>query len=838
WKTTYRYDLLDNFAGYTDSQNNQKLIEYDGLGRKTFMNDPDRGHMHYRYDEAGNLERTIDAKQQTIRYQYDGVNRLEKEFYSAGLATPDVVYHYDAPKGPLGRGNYWGQASRIARDIHDSSSTKLPHDIDADGIVDVANVMTAAKTDQAENVTANNTLGKLAWVEDQSGQEHLSYDNRGRVEWKIKRINDRQSITHAFYSANRYDTMDRVTRYTYPDGSYMNYQYNNRGLLESVPGVIDRCDYNEAGQNALQALANGVTTFYSYDGRLRLKRLQSKRGSDMLILQDLNYKYDNVSNITTITDERDAATLNAIGDELGIENLEAQKFNATQTFEYDDLYRLTKSANGSIYGHIEYRYDRIGNLVRLDAANLLVPKPALNLGEVSNGGVAGAWNRNGRDASDPPGPHALTGTEKDSFGGGLFSYDSNGNMINYGETNLDWDYLDRLITVDNFNSKAEYRYDYLGKRKVKTLVNLNDTGKIVVYIDKYSEIRNGRLHKYIYSGSKRVAEKRGVRPNGRTWLYAYYLHDHLGSANLLLSAGGVIEEYFESYSYGHMRKEVVNSSGGSDSRYKYTGKEYDEESGYMYFGDRYYLSNIGAFISVDKAYTSDLAGVEGAYGYLVNPQILSIYRYAVNNPTLNVDNDGRSAAVAGALVGGIAGALVSGASELLTQQGTTDWSAVRAAAYKGAVGGAVAGGITAAAVGAGLTLGGSLALDAAVIGTVAGSAGGFSGKAFENMRNNLQSDKPLFQGITFGTLSATLGGAFGGAIAGPVGQRISVGLANRFGKNTFKQINEYLPDYGHIGFFEKVVGAPNVGPAFTGAGAVGGAAAGEMIERSLKLVSP
>ncbi|PZN86541.1 MAG: hypothetical protein DM484_00805, partial [Candidatus Methylumidiphilus alinenensis] len=52
WITRYRYDLLDNLTGYTDSQNNQKTIEYDGLGRQTFMNDPDRGQVRYEYDDA------------------------------------------------------------------------------------------------------------------------------------------------------------------------------------------------------------------------------------------------------------------------------------------------------------------------------------------------------------------------------------------------------------------------------------------------------------------------------------------------------------------------------------------------------------------------------------------------------------------------------------------------------------------------------------------------------------------------------------------------------------------------------------------------------------------
>ncbi|MCP4104549.1 MAG: hypothetical protein GY749_03275, partial [Desulfobacteraceae bacterium] len=110
-----------------------------------------------------------------------------------------------------------------------------------------------------ETVTAKNTRGFLSWVKDQSGEEHNSYDERGRVEWVVKRICSQQKtpqvsetcgVSNDFFTAMEYDSMDRVTKLIYPDQSYITYTYNNRGLLESVPNVIDRYDYNPSGQNA------------------------------------------------------------------------------------------------------------------------------------------------------------------------------------------------------------------------------------------------------------------------------------------------------------------------------------------------------------------------------------------------------------------------------------------------------------------------------------------------------------------------------------------------------------------------------------------------------------
>src|SRR5439155_4001809 len=38
--------------------------------------------------------------------------------------------------------------------------------------------------------TARNTKGMLAYVWDLSGEEHISYDSRGRIEYTVKRIPD------------------------------------------------------------------------------------------------------------------------------------------------------------------------------------------------------------------------------------------------------------------------------------------------------------------------------------------------------------------------------------------------------------------------------------------------------------------------------------------------------------------------------------------------------------------------------------------------------------------------------------------------------------------------
>lgn len=597
WKTTYLYDLLDNLTGYTDSQNNQKIIIYDGLGRKTFMNDPDRGIMHYAYDAAGNLLETVDAKDQIVQYLYDGANRLIAEYYGDKKMSPDVEYHYDFPAGKVNRGEFWPPIS--------------------------------------DSVTAENTLGFLSWVKDQSGEEHNSYDERGRVSWVVKRIQDAGNHDmRNFYTAMEYDSMDRVTTLTYPDQIIVNYTYNTRGLLESIPNVIQGYSYNPAGQNALLSLGCGIETDYVYDHRLRLSQLKTIRLSDGVTLQDLHYTYDGASNITMIIDKRTNKDVDTIGTELGILSPEARKFDATQAFTYDSLYRLTLASNPSVYGTINYRYDRIGNMIQKDA-DLLESDVLMDLGGMASGGTAGTSGRIGRLPGDPPGPHAVTGTERGPEGPMVFTYDDNGNMITDSGKKLFWDSKDRLIGLSNNAVTAQYIYDYSDMRKKKTVMDsASGTTATTSYIDKFSEIRNDKLLKYVYAGNNRIARSDVTTPDSSFQASTYYLYDHLGSTSIVVSDSAVALEQIVNYPYGHQRKDSKTRVEDKVADYRFSGKELDIESGLQYFEVRYYNPVVGSFISADPLLENTIST------WILNSQKTNIYSYTINNPIIYVDPTG------------------------------------------------------------------------------------------------------------------------------------------------------------------------------------------------------
>ncbi len=82
-------------------------------------------------------------------------------------------------------------------------------------------------------------------------------------------------------------------------------------------------------------------------------------------------------------------------------------------------------------------------------------------------------------------------------------------------------------------------------------------------------------------------------------LIRYQFCNHLGSASLELDNQGRIISYEEYAPYGNTVYQALRSQTETPKRYRYTGKERDEESGLYYHGARYYASWLGRWSSTD-----------------------------------------------------------------------------------------------------------------------------------------------------------------------------------------------------------------------------------------------
>jgi RHS repeat-associated protein len=346
YTTNYTYDFQGNLTQTIDDKGNISSINYDSLGRKISMDDPDMGEWNYDYDINGNLIKQTDAKGQIVQFEYDSLNRLTQKILSSTTSSI-VTYIYDDPTKP-------------------------------------------------------DYIGRLSKIIDSSGQTEFFYDNLGRETKTIKTIDDT-----AYIVERAYDALGRLILVTYPNSKDVDYTYNRQGGIETVTtpdGSISNIDYTVSGQIKLIQYSNGTQTQYSYNSNtLRLSQLTTISSS--ATLQNLSYSFDNLGNVSNITDNSPQGT-------------------NTQSFQYDDLSRLIQAA-GESYGTIDYQYDSIGNMLQKGSQTL-------TYGE----GEAG--------------PHAVTSLRRGPDEAIPITYDANGNMLNKGETKYQYDIENRLIQTENF----------------------------------------------------------------------------------------------------------------------------------------------------------------------------------------------------------------------------------------------------------------------------------------------------------------------------------------------------------------------------------------------------
>ncbi len=105
----------------------------------------------------------------------------------------------------------------------------------------------------------------------------------------------------------------------------------------------------------------------------------------------------------------------------------------------------------------------------------------------------------------------------------------------------------------------------------------------------------------------------------------YYYHpDHLGSASWITDRNGQPIQHLQYLPYGETK--LDQRTGSYSERYTFSGKEKDSETGYYYFGARYYNSDLSLWLSVDP--------MSDKY------PSLSPYNYCAWNPLKLVDPNG------------------------------------------------------------------------------------------------------------------------------------------------------------------------------------------------------
>ena len=174
-----------------------------------------------------------------------------------------------------------------------------------------------------------------------------------------------------------------------------------------------------------------------------------------------------------------------------------------------------------------------------------------------------------------------------------------------------------------------YVYDIEGNR-ISNTWNSGNTGYSYVYgVNGQTELRNkissGSVAEVIHNiyGNDLVGTCTVTSTSSEK---NYFLKDHLGSIKVIVNEDGSLSSYTDYDPFGLQleNRYTVNN----EERYKFTGKERDEETSYDYFGARYYDSRIGRWLQVDPL-------AEKYAGW-------STYNYTMNNPLRFIDPNGKN----------------------------------------------------------------------------------------------------------------------------------------------------------------------------------------------------
>jgi len=632
YKTYVKLDIEGNDLIITDPRNIQSFTNtYDIAGRKL----------------------QVDSKDAGVKYLLPDISG-EKPIYTWDANGNEINTKYDKLRRPV---KVW-----VTKD----GSKKLVNDTTYGDHLSVANAV------------SNNLRAKIYKVLDDAGEiTNSEYDFKGNLlitqrkllaEYNLEVDWNSDSIpileTTSYVTSQKFDALNRIIESIAPapDESVQKVTYNEANLLETVKvrlkgededrRFIENVTYNAKGQREKIYYGNGVVSDYTYDPETyRLLTIVTKKSSSKTI-QDLRYTFDPVGNITQIHDAAYKTIFN-----------HNQRVGSISKYSYDAIYRLIEAKGREHEAmtpcHYQTRDKKHTEFIQLTNNQPVNNGKAIhnytqlykydengNITQIKHVGHNG-WTRNQEysDTSNQLKTSKAACNNETSF---EFPHDNNGNIEEMPHLReMKWDYANRLTEVEtNIQTnvsydRAYYNYDAGGQRVRKVIEIGNIQAEERIYIGGYEIYRkyNGganptfeRSTLHVMDDTERIAiiEKKIKDTNnidsGSTLRIRYQLDNHLGSSLLEIDENRKEISYEEYYPYGGTAYVAgENEVEVKLKRYRYSGKERDDETGLYYYGARYYAPWLGRWISPDPA-----GKVDG----------INLYTYVRNNPINMFDKQG------------------------------------------------------------------------------------------------------------------------------------------------------------------------------------------------------
>jgi RHS repeat-associated protein len=631
------------------------------------------------FDIEGNQREVIDANDRIVmRYDY---NMLGGGIHQASMEAGERWTLSDVAGKPIYAWDSRDHQFRMAYDqLQRPSETFLSTAAGPELLI-----LRTAYGESQPSPESKNLRGKAVQLFDQAGiSTTTEYDFKNNLLASRRQIAREYKATLDWSAAvpleediytgrTSFDALNRPTSIVAPDHSVYRPTFNQANLLERVEvnlhdaetaaPFVTNIDYNAKGQRVIIEYGNNVNTEYEYDPlTFRLSNLKTTRLTDQAKLQDLSYTYDPAGNITQIKDSAQQTIY-----------FNNQVVTPSNDYVYDAIYRLIEADGREHIGQAaqpqttfddEFRlhlpHPNDGQTVRryteryeYDAVD--------NFLQMIHRATEGNWTRS--YAYDEPSliePGKNNNRLSKTIVGAntpiteIYTHDAHGNMTSMPHLSLmQWDFKDQLQATsrqvvndtpppDKVPETTFYTYDATGQRVRKVTERQNHTRKNErIYLGGFEVFReydssgtNVTLERetlHVMDDKQRIAllETRTQGSDGSAaQLIRYQFSNHLGSASLELDDAAQVISYEEYFPYGSTSHQAVRSGVEvAPKRYRYTGKERDEETGLSYHAARYYAPWLCRWTAADP-----IGLIDGT----------NLYLYARNNPVAFGDVMGTS----------------------------------------------------------------------------------------------------------------------------------------------------------------------------------------------------
>lgn len=587
----YAYNKRSNLTRFTDGLSRYADYAYDGLGRRTKVNEDSD---------------TI-AKATEFYYEDTGL-LLTLRAINTGPANQDTAYLYDP-------------AMRVTRVIYPDGDASTDN---IDMLYDLAGRITS-KDDQ-RGTTVNyeyNKRGLLTHVYTGSGATYIgekyAYDGANRIT-SAERLTGATPTSESLVS-NYYNSFNNLTRQAQKIGSAgarnIDYLYDIEGPMTKVtyPDGSTYLEHTLTTANLVDLVKRGGTTVANYDYvGSRVKKRSLTTLDDTPVTLELNPTYDEFARATKYQnyDATNTETLAEFDYTFNkLHNILSREYkHRTDTpddnFTYDTLNRLT---------HVDYLDDG-GNEKEIFVYD--------KLGNKTSHTARGSGSATSRLYNIVNELTKVVTTEQ--------LYDPAGNLTKCDDSyTYHYDHLNRLTKIKENNDAddvVEFKYDALSRRIVKDVAGSNAVryyynGQRVLSEYDWNDPNETLLRYFVY-GPTYIDEVVLMHDNGESEDY-YYAHDMQYSPVGLISKDGTMVEYYEYDAYGKCTfltgdgnfTALGTQASSKDNPYLFTGRRLDILDGgslkLMYYRARYYDTDTGRFINRDPI--EYLAGTANLYEY-------------------------------------------------------------------------------------------------------------------------------------------------------------------------------------------------------------------------------